>query len=237
MRVFRKALVCAGLSMIAAASGCAAAAKPVEPASEAGRPSVVATQLAVDAPPQSDAPPRWRLAFRYPSGRSVPIAERAIAYTPFRDGVALIDLQRRLLLISPDGSQRTLASSSSTSPKLGPSGELYYVARYGTVAELHRLSEAGRDQVIARELSSIGLIAPGADHAVLLVGARNGGVAGMWRVDEGATAARCLTNCELQTGRAWKGGFQPPPGTVAELEAAYLASSDPQSPNALGGER
>ena len=81
--------------------------------------------------------------------------------------------------------------------------------------------------MIARELSSAGLLAPHADGSVLMVGAQNGGVAGIWRVDPGASHARCITNCELRTGQAlhdWKGRFVPPPGTVEELEAAYRAA-------------
>jgi len=214
-----------------AAFGCAAAEKPAaapaQPVTEA--PAVVATPLAIDAPPQSDAVPMWSLAFEYSNGSRIPIAERASAYTPFRDGVALIDSQRRLLLISPDGSRRTLSSTTATTPVLGPSGELYYVARYGAVAELHRLSVAGHDEVIARELSSIALLAPQGDGSVLLAGAANGGFAGIWRVAAGANAASCVSNCELRTGQPWQGRFVPPPGTAAELEPAYRAAQQIQS--------
>jgi hypothetical protein len=216
-----------------AAVGCAAsekpAAGPAQPATEI--PAVVATPLGNPAPAQSDAVPLWSLAFEYASGARIPIAEHASAYTRFRDGVALIDRKRRLLLISPDGSRRTLSSTTATTPVLGPSGELYYVARYGTLAELHRLSTAGRDDVIARELSSIALLAPQADGSVLLAGARDGGFAGVWRIAAGANSATCATNCELRTGQPWQGRFVPPPGTAAELEPAYRASQQVEVEN------
>jgi hypothetical protein len=182
---------------------------------------VVATPLNNETPPGSDAVPMYSLAFEYPDGSRVPIAEPASAYAPFRDGVALIDGKRRLLLISPDGSTRPLASSTATSPAPGPSGELYYVALYGEVAELHRLTVAGNDRVIARETKSVGLIAPQADDSVLFVGAKNGGVAGIWRVGKDAGSASCVTNCELRTGQPWGDAFVPPPGTREELEQQY----------------
>jgi len=208
-----------GLALIGLA--CAEAPAPIVPSRAASQ--LVARALPYDPPPGSDAVPTWSLAFEHADGSRTEIAERATAYAPFRDGVALTTPERRLLLISPDGSRRTLAASVSSSPTRGPSGELLYVALYGAVAELHRLSEAGDDRVIARELSSAGLLAPHADGSVLMVGAQNGGVAGIWRVDPGASHARCITNCELKAGQDWK-NFVPPPGTVEELEAAYRAS-------------
>jgi hypothetical protein len=209
----------AGLALI----GLSCAEAP-PPAPSGGAPQLVARALAYDPPPGSDAVPTWSLAFEHADGSRSAIAERATAYVRFRDGVALTTPERRLLLISPDGSRRLLAASVSSSPARGPSGELLYVALYGAVAELHRLTVTGEDRVIARELSSAGLLAPHADGSVLLVGAPNGGVAGIWRVDPGASQARCITNCELRTGQDWKGRFVPPPGTVEELEAAYRAT-------------
>jgi hypothetical protein len=220
-----------------AALGCAPAARETARPTSAEAPELIATPLAIEAPPQSDAAPQWALAFEYQDGRRVALEERALAFSPFRGGVALIDVSRRLLLISPDGSRRTLSSTSVTTPVLGPSGELYYAARYGTVVELHRLSEAGRDDVIARELSSIGLLAPQADASVLMVGARNGGVAGIWRVAPGANEAQCATNCELKTGEPWGDRFVPPPGTRDELESAYRAAQTIDGDQGvLGGE-
>ena len=219
---------CACLAVLLALLGAACvSAAPQQPAAQRGAPLVVATPLGNDTPPGSDAVPMYSLAFQYPDGTRVPIAEPASAYAPFRDGVALIDGKRRLLLISPDGSTRPLAASTATTPIPGPSGELYYVALYGEVAELHRLAAAGRDRVIARETRSVGLIAPQADDSVLFVGARNGGVAGIWRVAPGATSARCVTNCELESGRPWGQAFVAPPGTREELEQLYRTRQTP----------
>lgn len=234
MRVHGSTRLAACAALAYTALSCAPA-RPVARPAEA--PSLVATPLAIDAPPQSDAVPEWALAFAYSDGTRVPIAERAIGYAPFRDGVALIDTGRRLLLISPDGSRRTLSSTTATTPVLGPSGELYYTARYGTLTELHRLSAAGQGEVIARELSSIALLAPQPDGSVLLVGATNGGVAGLWRVAPGAHTARCATNCELKTGEPWGERFVPPPGTAEELAPAYRAAQTiPGGPGVLRGE-
>lgn len=210
---------CPALVLAVLATACASA--PQQPAASRGAPSLIATPLHNETPPGSDAVPMFALSFEYADGTRVPIAEPASAYAPFRDGVALIDGQRRLLLISPDGSTRPLAASTATSPVPGPSGELYYVALYGAVAELHRLTVTGHDRVIARETSSVGLIAPQADDSVLFVGARSGGVAGVWRVAPAASHASCVTNCELRTGQPWGEAFIPPPGTREELEQQY----------------
>lgn len=227
------ALACA---LLASSLGCGGTVQ--EPRPPAGRPALVATPLAIDAPAVNDAPPQWSLAFEYPDGTRTPIADRAVAYAPFRDGVALIDSERRLYLISPDGSRRMLTSTSATTPVPGPSGELYYVALYGAVAELHELSAAGRDEVIARELSSIALISPEADGSVLLLGAKNGGVAGVWRVAPGEHTASCITNCELVTGQAWGDRFVAPPGTAEELAPAYRAARtiETDDPGVVRGE-
>jgi len=207
--------------VVAVLATACASASPQQPAANRGTPVVVATPLHNETPPGSDAVPMYQLAFEYSDGTRVPIAEPASAYAPFRDGVALIDGKRRLLLISPDGSLRPLAASTATTPVPGPSGELYYVALYGEIAELHRLTAEGRDRVIARETSSVGLIAPQADAGVLFVGARNGGVAGIWRVAPGASRASCVTNCDLKTGEPWGDAFVAPPGTREELEQHY----------------
>jgi len=199
--------------------------------------------LAIQSPEASDAVPLFELSLLHADGSKTVVREPASAYAPFRDGVALIDRARRLLLVSVDGTERVVAARSSTAPARGPAGELIYVADYGDQVELHRLTVGGEDRVIARELHSAGLLAPQADGSVLLVGAPNGGVAGIWRVAPEADRARCLTNCTLRTAQAWKDPFEPPPGTVAQLQDRYRAlrqqggASVPEATGgALGGE-
>ncbi|MEM9071052.1 MAG: hypothetical protein AAGE52_21250 [Myxococcota bacterium] len=80
----------------------------------------------------------------------------------------------------------------------------------GTWFELHRVSD--RHRVLARARGSLGdlRIAPGG-QAIFGVGARNGGVAGLWVAD--AAGLRCLTNCNLRVGEPWGDAFVPPPST------------------------
>ena len=74
------------------------------------------------APPGSDAAPRYALAFVRSDGTGVPIAERALSYAPFRDGVALVDVKKRLWLITPEGARSVLAREAGAPPATGPLG-------------------------------------------------------------------------------------------------------------------
>jgi hypothetical protein len=171
-----------------------------------------------------------RLAFRYADGSRRPIDGQALAYVPFRDGVALVDEARQLVLVDPAGARRVLARESGAPPARGAKGELVYVARDDLGSDLHVLDVAGRDRVLARGLVSAGLLAPQPDGRVLFVGAGNAGVAGVWLAATDA-AVRCLTNCELTTG-AQHGlrGFVPLPSTAEGLrirgEAAVWADAE-----------
>jgi hypothetical protein len=180
-------------------------------------PQIIVLETDANAPPGSDGAPHMRLAFRYADGSRRPIDGRALAYVPFRDGVALVDERRQLVLVSPGGARRVLARESGAPPALGPAGELVYVARYDVSSELHVLDVAGRDRVIARGLASAGLLAPQPDGRVLFVGAQNGGVAGVWLGDADAPV-RCLTNCAFTTGASdgWP-GFVALPSTAEGL--------------------
>jgi hypothetical protein len=57
------------------------------------------------------------------------------------------------------------------------------------------------------------------DH-LLFVGGRAGGVAGEWVAPLDGAGARCLTNCDLETGTDWTARFVPPPTSVGELGGA-----------------
>jgi hypothetical protein len=199
---------------------------------------VVSERFTHDAPPGSDAEPRFRLAFQDAAGKTLPIEGEVHAHVAFRSGVALIEAspERPLLLVTPDGARRVLAQRAGAAPVVGEDGALYYAARYGLEVELHRLEAAGRDRILAGGLASAGVLAPRADGSLLFVGAHNGGVAGMWRATD--AGAKCLTNCALRTGQDWAGKHVPAPGTQSELHAAYeaLPSLEAEQPGALGGE-
>lgn len=194
---------------------CGRPAAEVESAAPSAAPEIEVVGVEDDTPPGGDGAPRLRLAFRFADGARVPIAGEAVAYAAFRDGVALVDVERQLVLVSPDGSRRVLARASGAPPVRGPHGELVYVARHGLVAEVHVLEAHGGDRIVASELSNAGVLAPQADRRLFFVAARRGGVAGMWIAERGT--ARCLSNCELKTGTPWGGRFLPLPRDAASI--------------------
>jgi hypothetical protein len=164
----------------------------------------------------NDAPPRYSLALRAANGASLPLESRVLAHVAFDGGVALIDSERRLIAVSGDGARRVLAEEAGAPPARGSRGELIYVAVKDFDAEVRVLERGGADRVIGSGLASAGMLAPRADGTVFFVGAKHGGVAGLWRIDDGTT--RCLTNCDLETGTAWGDRFVPPPGDAAAIE-------------------
>jgi hypothetical protein len=93
-----------------------------------------------------------------------------------------------------------------------------YVAQKDAGAEVHVLDADGADRVLTTGLASAGLLAPQPDGTIFFVGARNGGVAGLWSISAGKT--RCLTNCDLRTGQPWGDRFVPPPGDTAAISVA-----------------
>ncbi|HBQ12218.1 MAG TPA: hypothetical protein DEF51_14050 [Myxococcales bacterium] len=56
---------------------------------------------------------------------------------------------------------------------------------------------------------------------VAFVGARNGGVAGVWVA--GPDGAACQTNCDLRTGERWGDRFTPPPADLRGVFATEEA--------------
>jgi hypothetical protein len=191
-------------------------------------------------PGGSDTPPRFSLALRGADGSRLPLESRALAHVTFGEGIALIDAEHRLITISSDGARRVLAEEAGAPPARGSRGELLYVAQRDLGAEVHALEPGGADRVLATGLASAGLLAPQADGTILFVGARNGGVAGLWCISGGAN--RCLTNCDLKTGEPWGDRFVPVPGAAAALEVVgerveWNAYDGKRYGTALQGER
>lgn len=169
-----------------------------------------------ELPGGTDTPPRFALALRATDGTRMPLEARALAHVTFNSGVAVVDSERRLLIVSSDGARRVLAEQAGAPPARGSRGELVYVAQKDTGAEVHVLEAGSSDRVVASGIASAGLLAPQPDGSILFVGARNGGVAGLWIISAGTS--RCLTNCELETGEPWGDRFVPPPGDTAAIK-------------------
>ncbi len=153
-----------------------------------------------------DQLPRVRVGFRDGEGDVAVLDRQAVAYVArWRDGAALIDQERRLYQVWPGGRRRMLAADVSA---LATDGErLAFVVRRDLHAEL-RIHDGSQARPLASDLASIGVLRVEPER-VLFVGARAGGVAGVWVAD--ASGARCVTNCDLRTGQPWLDRFEPPP--------------------------
>lgn len=160
--------------------------------------------LAQDGPPGSDAPPRTRVELG--SAR-----RDAIAQVRVGDAIAYVAPDLRLVLLAPDG-ERELAAEIGGSPVTD--GELLVWAEpRGGGAELRALRRgAAAPTTLASLPGPLAPLAITAGH-VVLVGAANGGVAGLWvlAVRDGAQPV-CVTNCALRAGRPWGDAHLPPPG-------------------------
>jgi hypothetical protein len=183
-------------------------------------PAVEVVAVREVAPRGGDGAPRLTLAFRFADGTRTAIGQ-ATAYAPFRQGVALVDVQGRLVLVAPDGARSVLALVSGAPPARGPRGELAYVARHGLAAEVHVLDGDGRDRIVARGLGSAGVLAPQPDGRLFFVATRRGGgIAGLWLADDASGSARCLTNCALTTGAPLDDRFVPLPRDASSIHAS-----------------
>ncbi len=192
-------------------------------------PALVAVSEPTQGPPGSDAVPRVAVAFRMPDGATRPVDREATHFVPrWREGAALVDPERRLYEVRPDGTRRMLADGASGSLAVSPDLELlvYAIAR-DVVGEL-RVHDGARERTLASGLASIGVLRiEGA--RVFFVGARPGGIAGVWTAALDGSGARCLTNCDLVTGTDWRARFVPPPSSpdAFELNGSTLAWRDP----------
>jgi hypothetical protein len=175
-----------------------------------------------------------------PDGRR--LVRDAIAATPFSEGVAWVDGDRRLHLLSLDGHERTIAEAVGGRPIPDPKGERLAFAelREQEPGALLRLVEA-RQQV--RTIAALpGAMAPLAwtERGIVLVGAGPGGVAGVWLLGPGAPAPRCLTNCALRVGESWGSSYLPPPADGESIRVdgellRYRAADGSEHAVALGG--
>lgn len=190
--------------------GCTA----VDPAAAPLEEGPTLISLGDQGPGIGDARPRLRVGFRYAGGRTAPVDVEASALVPrWRDGAALIDPEGRLYQVWPDGRRRMLAPRATA---LGTDGErLAYAVERDLGVQL-RVHDGAEARTLAEGLSSAAMLRVDGDR-VLFVGARPGGVAGVWVAD--ASGARCATNCELRTGEPWGDRFVPPPSDPSQLEA------------------
>lgn len=205
--------------------GCSAIEPSPAPLVEASGAQLVAIGSPQPGPPGSDAVPAVEVAFQLADGSRRAVDRRAIAFVPrWRRGAALVDAERRLYEVLPSGERRMLVSGAGGELAISPDERLLvYAVERGEV----RTHDGESERTIASGLSSAGVIRV-LDRYVAFVGARPGGVAGVWIAAIDGSGARCLTNCGLRTGEPWLDQFVAPPSSAAafRLENGVLAWID-----------
>mgnify|MGYP000106070423 CR=1 FL=1 len=176
--------------------------------------------LGLEAPDGPDALPTHAVAFRSPDGALRPVDRRAARFVPrWRDGAALVDPEGRLYQVWPDGQRRMLAAGVTALAVSDDLSRLAFAVRTDGSLRVH-------DGEVARTLAE-GFVSIGAlrfdptGARVAFVGARNGGVAGVWVA--GPDGAACQTNCDLRTGERWGDRFTPPPADLRGVFATEEA--------------
>jgi hypothetical protein len=184
-----------------------AACSAVEPTSssleEPPSPRLVVLRGAAEPPMASDAIPSFEVGFEG-AGSNRALDRRAIAFVPrWRRGAAIIDPERRLYEVLPNGARRMLVAN--TGAELALDGDrLVYAVETGRGAEV-RTHDGTTERTLASGLSSAGLFR--AENGMLaFVAARPGGIAGVWIASLDGDA-RCMTNCDLRTGERWTERF------------------------------
>jgi hypothetical protein len=174
---------------------------------------------AAEPPSGSDAPPISTLRLKQADGKSKLLDKQAVSYATFGERVAYVDLARRLFVQGPDGARLAIAESVSARPAWSASGDLLYVVQGKHGAEIRARSTSGSERVLVDTVANAGVLAPQVDGSLFFVGAKSGGVAGLWRVTR-SQAVQCLTNCELRTGTPWGEAFLLAPGEASQIQVS-----------------
>lgn len=173
-------------------------------------------------PEGADPAPRVTLTLTTREGRT--IAREAIAAVRFAGGAAYVangEAGPTLHAIDAAGAERVLGEEVAGPPVADANGaRLAWAEARDLAAPLLRTIGAGdRDPVtIARAPGAMAPLALLGDGSLALVGAANGGVAGLWIAEpRGGGALVCVTNCALRAGTPWGDAYVPPPGDPASI--------------------
>jgi hypothetical protein len=147
-----------------------------------------------------DGPSLVELRLEAPHENARVLEGRFVGGVSFDDAAVVLDGDRRLFRYEMTGEPAPIAEDVAFVPVVTLDGaHLAYATM--EAGELHVLDALG-DRVVATGLGSIGALSFSPDGArIAFVGARRGGIAGVWLADSrGRDEVRCLTNCELGTG-------------------------------------
>jgi hypothetical protein len=216
-----------GLTLVAVTLATACEAPRVAPADGAVRApalararALVVTRALPGPPPGGDGPERFEVAWRAQALAPQAILPRpAIATADWRGGAAVIDDARTLWSLHPSRAPQRLGEDV-TEIAVSDDGRALGYAVFASLEAQVRVRVGERERVLASDLAAAGTLRFTPDgRALVFVGARSGGVSGLWVAPTGDPAAEpsCLSNCELRTGRPWNGAFVPPPLRAEDL--------------------
>lgn len=201
MRPFRILCLALAVSACTTAPSSGSAAGSLTSTGSDLRPRTL-VEVVVTAPGEAplDGPALVQLRLEAPDGNARVLPGRFVGGVSFDDAAAILDGDRRLFRYEMTGEPTLIAEDVAFVPVVTLDGvHLAYATM--EAGELHVLDALG-DRVVAAGLGSIGALSFSPDGArIAFVGARHGGIAGVWLADSrGRSEARCLTNCELETG-------------------------------------
>jgi hypothetical protein len=210
------------IAAVGIACGCIAD-QPLHGASEqalAGEARLEISSEASHVPSGGDGAARLELAWVDAAGarEAVQLATPAIAAVAWGEAAVVLDEHRVLWRVAPRAGPERIAGDVVAPPVVSDGRVLAYVVEVGDAGVAVRLREVnGRERNVGTALGAAGLLRFERGR-LLFVGARPGGVAGVWSIDLApGLAAECHTNCELRAGRPWGDAFVPPPRTREEL--------------------
>lgn len=187
--------------------------------------ALVVLRVVSEAPLGGDGPAQLALGLaRGTEIAPLELSSPAVSAVAWGDAAAVLGADGSLSRVGREGRPVLVAREVVTEPGVSDDGRLLaYVARDGDLAYALRVIEAGHTRTIARDVPSAGALRFSPDGRTLVfVGRSPGGVAGLHAIAIGApagigTTPRCLTNCELVTGRPWGTRFVALPAGAAAL--------------------
>lgn len=217
--------------LVACAASAESGAAPLEGEPAAAR--VVVEEVLTSPPEGGDGPDTVRLAREDESGRA-PIEGAAIGGVAFLGGSLVLRPDRTLEMVRPGGLGvgSVIDREVVVAPIVSADGEhAAWTAEHGPELVLVAIDREGGRHEAAQGLGSIGAIAfdpatHGARRRVAFVGARNGGIAGVWATRLDGTGLSCLTNCELRAGQPLGDAWIPLPIAPLRFEGDTLIAID-----------
>ncbi|MFO0708910.1 MAG: hypothetical protein U0353_03675 [Sandaracinus sp.] len=209
--------------------GCASTTADHTAAPLAEPPRVVVQETLEAVPEGGDGPDTVSLALDDERGRT-PIEGRAFGGAPFLGGALVLRPDRSLEMVR-EGRGSVIDRDVVFAPVTSSDGEhAAWAAEHGPEPVLVVIDRDGSRFDAVQGLVSIGALVfdpatHGASRRIAFVGARNGGIAGVWAARVDGRGLSCLTNCELRVGQPLGPEHVPLPTAPLRFEGDALVST------------